>query len=421
MDALALRFSFIATIVWASLTLGMCATSGPTFSAGVADTRQITENGAGVKSLDVYTDGAVIHLLTGESRVENEIVHLYYRRSSDGGATWSESARVDAESAPPHKPKRGTDAQIAAAGNHLIAVWSVTGTGIGNSGPLTTALSADAGRSWQPGSNPANDQAITGHEFVDIMADKQGFHTVWLNSVAQPKKKPFFSFLTKDHPAQGLHYARSGDNGKSWSAQAVIDAQTCECCSNKLASDTDGTLYALYRDTKPRDMRLAIGLGEHWEASNPVGDFDWDVNACPHAGGGLAVIPGQHRPALHAVVWTGKKKQAGVSYLASTDGGRSWSKPHPLGDARTKHPDIAANSQGDIAAVWNGLAGDDRKAAVFSAISTDNGRNWTAPRRLSAAGVVASHPRIVAAGGQFKVFWTQNDGGQGDVLIMESL
>lgn len=427
MRSLPFQRSFLHKIAWSSLLLAI-SIAAPAFAendvqeltASADDARQLTEATADVKSLDVYTDGAVIHLLTGEADVESDGVRLFYRRSSDGGASWTKSVRVDEGSTPPHKPRRGADAQLAASGNHLVAVWSIAGTGFEGGGPLVTAISADGGLSWQTGSNPANDNTTAGHEFADILADAQGFHTVWLNTLTQTDKKSLFSFF-KQEDAQGLHYARSGDNGKSWSAHAVLDTQTCECCANKLVGSSDGTLYTLYRDTKPRDMSLFMGKGQDWQQSGTIGNFDWDVDACPHTGGGLVVLPGQNAPVLHAAVWTGKKNQAGIYHLSSVDGGESWSEPRQLGDARTKYPDIAATLSGDIAMVWNGLTGDDQKAAVFGALSKDGGQTWSVQQRLSAVGVTASHPRVIAVGEQFRVFWTQGNSRQPHSLVTKNL
>lgn len=88
-----------------------------------------------------------------------------------------------------------------------------------------------------------------------------------------------------------------------------------------------------------------------------------------------------------------------------------------LGDTTAKHPDIAATGDGRVAAVWNGRGDADKKAAVFVALSKDSGRTWSAPRRLSTAGMKASHPKIINTNGQFKIFWTEGDSEAGHALI----
>lgn len=132
-----------------------------------------------VLSLDVYTDGNTVHLLTAEVHAKSDPAALYYRRSTDQGTTWSKPVRVDTGAKPPHHPHRGADAQIAAKGNTLIAAWTTRGAGYAGSGPLATARSTNGGLSWQPGPNPADDGTTTGHGYIDIMIDAQGFHMIW--------------------------------------------------------------------------------------------------------------------------------------------------------------------------------------------------------------------------------------------------
>lgn len=384
-------------------------------SAGVA----LIDRQRDVQSLDVYADGNTIHLLTGEAHSGSTA--LYYRRSVDRGTTWSKPVRVDAGSAPPHHPHRGADPQVVAAGNTLIAAWTMRGTGYADSGPLATARSADGGLSWQPGPNPADDGATTGHGYIDIAANQNGLHMVWLDSRLPPEPpgvRGLFSRWKKPKETQGLRYARSIDGGAHWSANVTLDAVTCECCWNTLQSGPGGKLYTLYRGAQPRDMLLATTNGaKAWQARGPVGKFDWKVDACPHSGGGLAA----DKTGLHAVVWSGHEDALGVWYLVSGDGGVAWSKPRRLGDNTAKHPDIAGSGDGTLAAVWNGRGGTDKKAAVFGALSKDGGRRWSAPRRLSAAGARASHPRVINSQGKLTAFWTEGDSKKGYVLMMQAL
>lgn len=377
------------------------------FPTQISMVESLTNGDTDVHSMDVYIDGKAIHLLSGESRPAIDTMSLHYRRSLDGGITWSESVRVDEGSRPPHKPHRGNDVQIAALDDQIVASWTTSGNGFMGSGPLTTVISTDGGLNWHSGPNPADDGTTTGHGFADIVADQQGFHMVWLDS---------------RNEMQGLRYARSDDGGATWSRNATLDAETCECCWNTLISGPGETLYTLYRGKDPRDMMLALAGGAgRWRQLGQVGAFDWRIEACPHAGGGLALLPRDDGLQLHAVVWTGKDDSVGVSHVVSDDGGQSWSKPQQLGDANAAHPDIAATSDGKIAVVWDGLVGKEPASAVLATISGDGGDPWSPVWRLSAPGAKASHPRIIASGGKFKVFWSQAADNQQQSLVTRDI
>jgi hypothetical protein len=329
-----------------------------------------------VASLDLYRDGNTIHMLVGQQRDESS--SLWHRRSDDGGATWSTPVRVDG-AVPPGSMRRGDDAQIVANGNAVVAVWSIRGTGWGGSGPLSSAVSRDGGRSWSPGGNPSDNGLTTGHGFVDLLADREGLHAVWID--ARDK-------------AQGVRYSRSMD-GLKWTPNVTVASGSCECCWNTLVS-RGYVQHVLFRGKEPRDMALATRSEGRWRRNGQVGTFNWDVKGCPETGGGLAsTSDGQ----LHALVWTGQEGKAGL-YALRANPQLEWTEPRRIGTEQAQHGDLAAEGR-RVAVVW------DENDAIYAALSNDEGTIWSAPRRLSANGVRATHPRIVAAGDGFLAAWTQ--------------
>ena len=373
----------------------------------------------GVTSLDLYPAGDRLHLLTGE-KWSTDPAGLRYQQSVDGGATWSPSVPVGVGQPGPEPAKRGADAQVAAAGDKLVAVWTTFGaTDRMGRGPMATALSADGGKTWRAGPNPADDGLATGHAFVDVAADESGaFHCVWLDS--------------RHGKDKGLRYARSADGGATWSANQTLVAATCECCWNAVATAAGGRVWVLYRQKAPRDMAVVASAdgGKTWSAPAAVGAFDWQLNACPHVGGAIVPVAGAAGaggnaaggdaavPALHAVVWTAKGGESfGCYRLSSADAGRTWGAPARLGDWRSNHPDLASDGQGNMAAAWDALTEQGR--IVLASTSADGGRTWSEPAMLSDTGANATHPRVVPAagtdgggGGGFRVVWTQTPTGQ---------
>jgi hypothetical protein len=128
------------------------------------------------------------------------------------------------------------------------------------------------------------------------------------------------------------------------------------------------------------------------------------VKACPHTGGALvAGAAGQ----LHALSWTGREGAAGLYAVASEDGGKTWKRTYRMGGGTAQRGDLAARGAA-LAAVW-----DENTAsgvAVFASLSADGGAAWSPPRRLSAEGAHATHPRVAAVTGGFVAFWTEQTG-----------
>jgi hypothetical protein len=337
--------------------------------------------------LGVEPRGGALDLLTAVAVPGG--FELRHRRSRDGGGTWSDEHRLPVEPGALHPPHRGSDPQIAGFGDHLLAVWTRPGTSSWGSGPLGTAVSDDGGVTWTLGPNPADDGSTDGHAYIDAAADEKGvLHLVWLDN--------------RDG-GQGLRAAASSDGGRSWSANRTLDARTCECCWNRVASPRAGEAIVLYRDQEPRDMAAAATTdgGKAWTPGRAAGAVGWRFEGCPHVGGGLAVGGG----GVHALVWSGSEAQRGLHALESRDGGRSWRETARVGKPSAHRPDLAAAGS-RLAAVWDDPADPNR--AVYAALSSDGGRSWSAPRRLSAAAASASHPVVVGLRqGDFLVSWTE--------------
>jgi hypothetical protein len=267
---------------------------------------------------------------------------------------------------------------------------------------MVTALSNDGGKTWKRGPNPADDNRHDGHGFADVIARDGRFHLTWLDSRSG---------------AQGVRYARSDDGGASWSANASVQGGTCECCWNTLLPGSDRALYLLYRGKGPRDMGLAISRddGVKWKSGAVVGAFNWQIDACPHTGGALALTGKGAAERMHAVVWTGKTDQRGVHYLASQDGGATWNARARLGGEYAQRADLAARG-GELAAVWDETAG--QTGAVFLSRSKDGGAVWSKPARLSSEGASAIYPRVVATQANLLVVWTESTGNDAKLRMV---
>ena len=350
-----------------------------------AGAHQPAPAGSGVVGLDVYARGSTVDVLLAEKTATG--AELRHQRSRDGGRTWSEPRRIEAEL---KAPRRGDEPQIAAVGDRLIAVWTRPGGSRFGKGPFGTALSADGGVTWTAGPNPADDGRTDGHAFADLAADEAG--------------TLFLAWLDSRDGGQGLRTAASSDSGRTWARNVSADSRTCECCWNRVTATGKGHAYVLYRDQDPRDMALTVTSdgGREWTRRGQVGAFGWDFQGCPEVGGGLVAEPAQGR--LHAVVWTGEEKRQGVYALDSRDGGRSWTPPVSIGTRAARNPDLARAGI-LLTAVW------EERGAVLSARSSDEGRTWSAPERLSSEEVRAVHPLVVVTGeGRFLAVWTEQKG-----------
>jgi hypothetical protein len=372
-----------------TLLLALSAAGAPALAEGGHHAPQL-----GLAHFDVFQDGDTLHLLTGYRNAEEPGVALWYRRSSDGGVSWSEPARVNGKDEELFAPHPGENPQIAARGDRVLALWSSMRDD--KPGPLVTAYSDDGGKTWKRGPNPASDGADDYHPLPELGAGPDGFHAVWLHR------------STYEGPVQqGLHAAHSAD-GKRWSATETVDQLSCECCWNRVVVGK-GRVGVLYRGAEPRDMKFAGWSGAQWSEGTQVGRFDWDFGGCPHTGGGLAQSADGKR--LHALVWTGLQGQQGLYYVASNDGGASWSDARRLGGEDAVDGDIALAPDGRLQAVW------DDGAAILGAGSGDGGASWSEPATISDGGERNRHPRTFATTRGRVTFWMQ---GAREATVLKS-
>jgi hypothetical protein len=314
----------------------------------------------------------------------------------DGGKTWAQPVRVDGGLPTPHEPHRSNDPQVASNGRQVIAVWGSAGRGFRGSGPMVAAVSDDGGATWRRGANPADDNRHDGHGFSDLIARGNRFHLTWLDS---------------RNGAQGVRYASSDNAGATWSANASVKSASCECCWNTLLPGPGRALYLLFRNKAPRDMGLAFSAddGATWMPRGAVGAFNWQIEACPHTGGALALTGLRGAERLHAVVWTGKADSRGLHFLTSRDRGTSWSPGVRLGGEYAQRADLAARGD-ELVTAWDEPVG--QHGAVFIARSKNNGEEWSKPVKLSSENAHAMYPRVVVARSNLLVFWTEAASGE---------
>lgn len=258
---------------------------------------------------------------------------------------------------------------------------------------MVTAISDDAGRSWQFGPNLAQDDTGGAQNFADMTADSDGtFYVAWIGSHDAP-------------PGRALGVAQSTDFGASWEHPQLVDASSCACCWNRMTVSRAGSVRVLYRDYGIRDMALAStdDAGATWSLDGTVGVFNWEFPGCPHVGGGIAVAEDEDGgEQLHALVWTGHEQRHGLYWLRSDNDGDTWTEPYRIGGERARHADLAAGRQ-KVVAAW------DEGRRIWVSVSQDLGDGWSEPRALSREDIVASHPIVVQTGEAFRVFWTERD------------
>ena len=214
---------------------------------------------------------------------------IYFSASHDRGETFSAPVKIAEGGVVPLSRHRGP--HIALSGR-IIVISAIAGRkvaegphahGLPADGDLFVWRSTDGGKSWSKGA---------------VVNDVPGAPTEGLHSLAADAKGNFFAAWLDKRTGTGtqLYGARSADGGATWSRNVLIyqspEGAVCQCCSPSAAIDASGRILVMWRNwlAGARDMYLARSRdGLSFSQAEKLGTGNWQLNACPMDGGGLAV------------------------------------------------------------------------------------------------------------------------------------
>lgn len=319
-------------------------------------------------------------------------------RSSDNGASFAAPVTVSAAPATIDDGGEARPRLFAGRDGTLLVTWTVR-QDKAYVGTVWLARSADNGAHWTQPRPLSGDPSSQRFEVVAQAADG-GIAAIWVDKrgVAAAKR------AGHAYAGAGLVAAWSRDGGATFGPERVLADHSCECCRLGVAPLADGRLAMVWRhvfDGGVRDHAAATlgpdGLGP----ITRVADDDWKVDGCPHHGPALIV----DAAGRWQVAWfTDGRTRQGLFHAVSTDGGKTFSTPRPLGngDNQPSHPALLAQSDA-IWLVWKEF--DGSRTTVQGQVSLDGGVTWTAPRVVAATAGPSDHPQLISVGGQPRLSW----------------
>ena len=286
--------------------------------------------------------------------------------STDAGATWSAPIPVNTNA--PDDSESDSNAHVATSGDgHLVVLWTSGNDLDGASGPdldILIAHSSDRGVTWSP-PTPVDPGAATDglHDYRPRSATDGRGHWMAVWSTSDPETGSF------------IQITQSYDDGWTWSLPSVLDAPVPETRTfafrPDVASDGDGTWIVVWYSNDP----LQGTSGEDWDILYARSDDDgatWsapaplDRNADRDSGTDWAARITSVGPGWFAVAWVSDDPDFGgavggtraISWAETAETGQ-WKTPLPLttiDPAVTEqniHPALAADADGNVVVVWD--------------------------------------------------------------------
>lgn len=329
--------------------------------------------------------GDTLHLVFYDFR--GNVWEIYYKRSTDKGATWGEDVRLTNDALDSFNPT------IGVSGSDVHVTWGDLHGGVSQ---VYTIRSTDGGETWQDAVRVTTTTVYAG--LSSIVADGPTVHLAWVDSRDGGRR---------------IAYARSTDRGATWEPYRQMNLPTAvdTALSPRLAVD-DGVAHLSWTEWGDT-IRYLYGRstdgGSTW--SEPV------VIAEDPVRGGYTVL--QFQTISMSVsgsdvhfTWQGTPETLRLEtyYIRSTDGGLTWEERVQLTSYdgsvnwNAANPSVAADGD-DVIIAWD----DQRFAAenieIFYARSTDGGSSWTGNLRLTDAPSNSRRPMTALIDGSMHTVW----------------
>ena len=344
--------------------------------------------------------------------------YIWVDSSHDLGKTFSKPVQVN-----PQPQKIGADAEarpkIAIGPQGYIYLTWTEALKKPFSGYIWFARSTNQGKSYEKPYIVHQDRSEITHRFDALNISKNGNITVsWVDKRDLIAAKA----AGKVYDGAAIYYARSLDDGASFTTEQKLADNSCECCRIAFTNKPDGTAVAMWRHVfagSERDHMLAeIPQSAGQAPTVQRATFGrWKIDGCPHHGAALA-SGGEAKDwwGYHMAWFDGGNDDTGKNaslFYARMDGDAWVSSPaKKFGNHKNQAGHPALLSIGEK--VW--LAWRETEAntnTVMGMFSDDGGRSWGAAKIIARTLGQADYPQLIAHEHQVYLVWnTLKDGLQ---------
>jgi len=286
-----------------------------------ADTRLTFDPGESYTST-ISASGLFVHVVWWDGRDGD--YEIYYKRSTDGGLSWSSDVRLTYATGVSRFPSQG------GSGSVVHVVWEDARNG---NSQIYYKRSLDDGATWDPDTCLA--RSTWGSYSPAIASQGDTVHVVWYDN----RDKPYYP---------EIYYKRSTDSGRSWSPDTRLTLDS----SNSLVptiSTSGSMVHVAWSDERD-------GNYEIYYKRSTDGGLSWSsdlrLSALPYASSSSPIFASGN---LVHVAWEDERDgNQEIYYKRSTDSGSNWSPDTRLTAApgNSHHPFLTV-SNSVVHVVWN--------------------------------------------------------------------
>ena len=315
---------------------------------------------------------------------------IFYRRSTDGGTSWSALTRMTWNTGTSREPAIAAD---SGSGVHLVwwddtpGNWELYYKRSTNSGATWSGL---ARLTWNTDAS----------YYPSIAADSSGgVYVVWTDNVSGDPN---------------ICFKRSTDGGAAWSGITRLSWTTGLSYNPQVAAGSGGSVHVVWYDNVTGNSEIyykrSTDGGSTWSGlTRLTWNTGWSSNPSIAAG---------NSGKIHVVWWDESPGNYEIFYKNSSDSGSSWSGMTRLtwNAWMSDFPSIAVDPGGGIHVVWEDNPSSG-KYDIFYRNSTNSGSTWSALTRLSWNSGESVLPRVaVDSGGGVHVTWEDDTPNNSEIF-----
>jgi hypothetical protein len=313
---------------------------------------------------------------------------IYYKKSTDGGATWTTSRRLTWNSGLSLSPNLALD-----SADSLHLVWE---DGTPGNYEIYYMRSTDYGANWTTARRLTWTSGESGGAAIAV--DSSGkLHVAWYD----------------DTPGNfEIYYKKSNDGGATWGASQRIAWTPDESVAPDIIFQSPGNIHVVWEDYTPGNNEIyykkSSDLGTTWGKSQRL---TWT------SGGSyvplIALDPSDN---LHLIWQDSTPGTSEVYYQKSTNQGKTWTASQRITwtSGASAATGIALDSSGHLHVVWwDSTSGGFE---IYYKRTTDGGKTWSTGERLSYTSGDSWDPTIAAdSSGYLHVVWHDYTPGTAEI------
>ncbi len=321
-----------------------------------------------------------VHLVWREEQDGNP--EIYYKRSPDGGVSWSPAIRLTNASG------RSQNPSIALSGDTVVVAWWDERTGVHQ---IWYKQSYDSGMTWQPDIQVTFSSGGGAHCSLAVWESTR--HIVYVDG--------------RDGNSE-VYYTRSLDAGATWLTPVRLSAlphnsytpTVAVWQSNVYVAWTDTRHFGQIGSKEEEYFRRSTNGGTTFE---PEQRLTTDPPASPADSWAPSLV------ARDRYVWISwfddRDGNFEIYFKRSVDAGASWSSDSRLTttSGQSQRPVISQWGSQVFIVYWDNAGLDDE---VYFLQSNDLGASWSAPERLTFGAIASALPSVAAAASGIHVAWT---------------